>query len=60
MDNVKLFRRRFIPEEITELKDDHIIMFKDGIIITKWNVLKPRHDINKVISSYIKIGRAHD
>ena len=65
MDNVKLFRRRFIPEEITELKDDHIIMFKDGIIITKWNVLKPRHDINNGISAYfirdgIKVSKIFD
>lgn len=57
MSNIKLFRRRFIPDEITELKDDHIIMFKEDIIITKWNVLKPRHDINNGISAYfIKDG----
>jgi len=65
MNNIKLFRRRFIPEEITELKDDHIIMFKDGIIITKWNVLKPRHDINNGISAYfikdgIKVSKIFD
>lgn len=65
MDNIKLFRRRFIPEETTELKDDHIIMFKDNIIITKWNVLKPRHDINNGISAYfikdgIKVSKIFD
>lgn len=65
MGNIKLFRRRFIPEELTELKDDHIIMFKDDIIITKWNVLKPRHDINNGISAYfikdgIKVSKIFD
>lgn len=65
MDNIKLFRRRFIPEEIIELKNDHIIMFKNGIIITKWNVLKPRHDINSGISGYfikdgIKVSKIFD
>ncbi len=65
MGDVKLFRRRFIPEELTELKDDHIIMFKDGIIVTKWNVLKPRHDINNGISAYfikdgIKVSKIFD
>ena len=65
MDSVKLFRRRFIPEEIIELKNDHIIMFKDNIIITKWNVLKPRDDINNGISAYfiddgIKVSKIFD
>lgn len=52
MDNIRLFRKRFIPEEIIELKNDNIIHFNDNIIITKWNVLKPRHDINNGISAY--------
>ena len=52
MDNIRLFRKRFIPEEIIELKNDNIIHFKDNIIITKWDVLKPRHDINNGISAY--------
>lgn len=52
MDNIRLFRRRFIPEETIELKDDIIIMAENGIIITKWNVLKPRNDINNGISAY--------
>jgi len=52
MDNIKLFRKRFIPEETIELKNDRILMFKNNIIITKWNVLKPRHDINNGISGY--------
>ena len=65
MDNIKLFRRRFIPEETTELKDDHIIMLKDDIIITRWNVLKPRNDINNGISAYfikdgIKVSKIFD
>lgn len=65
MGNIKLFRRRFIPEEITELKDDNIIVFKEDVIITKWNVLKPRHDINNGISAYfikdgIKVSKMFD
>lgn len=65
MDKIKLFRKRFIPEEIVELKDDNIIMFNNGIIITKWNVLKPRQDINNGISGYfiddgIKVSKIFD
>ena len=29
MDNIRLFRKRFIPEEIIELKNDNIIHFKE-------------------------------
>lgn len=49
MTNLKLFRRRFIPEEIVELKDDKILSMdkNNNIIITKWNVLKPRNDIDR-------------
>lgn len=65
MDNIKLFRKRFIPEETIELKDDRIIMFKNGILITKWDVLKPRQDINNGISAYfikdgIKVSKIFD
>lgn len=65
MDNIKLFRRRFIPEEIIELKDDHILMLKDDIIIAKWDVLKPRQDISSGISGYfikdgIKVSKIFD
>ena len=54
MTNLKLFRRRFIPEEIVELKDDKILSIdkNNNIIITKWNVLKPRNDIDHGISAY--------
>ena len=54
MTNLKLFRRRFIPEEIVELKDDKILSIDktNNIIITKWNVLKPRNDIDHGISAY--------
>lgn len=65
MNNVRLFRKRFIPEETVELKDDHILNISDDIIITKWNVLKPRQDINNGISAYfikngIKVSKIFD
>lgn len=54
MTNLKLFRRRFIPDETVELKDDIILSMdnNNNIIITKWNVLKPRNDIDHGISAY--------
>lgn len=42
MEKVKLYRRRFIPDETVYLKDDVIEYMDDRIIITRWNVLRPK------------------
>lgn len=52
MDTLKLFRRRYIPDELVELKDDVILHHNEEIIITKWHSLKPRNDISGGISAY--------
>ncbi len=54
MNDYKLFRKRFIPDEIVELKDDIIISLdkEKNILLTKWKVLKPRSDIDTGISAY--------
>jgi Uncharacterized conserved protein len=44
MESIKLYRKRFIPDEIIFLKDDIILQADEDKIITKWNVLKPRGD----------------
>ena len=45
-----LFRKRYIPSEIVELKDDIILYRDDSMLITRWTTLKPRHDIAGGIS----------
>lgn len=56
-DNIKLYRRRYIPDELILLKDDIIYHVDENLIKTKWNVLKPRKDFAKGISwYYIKEG----
>ncbi|MCR5625517.1 MAG: DUF402 domain-containing protein [Lachnospiraceae bacterium] len=50
--NLRLYRKRFIPDEIVELKDDKIVSFDNNILITKWHVLKPRKDIDHGVSAY--------
>lgn len=60
-----LIRKRLIPFETVPLKDDSIILMEDGVIVTKWNVLKPRKDFQKGISCYFykegyKISRFMD
>lgn len=52
MKQIRLFRRRFLPDELIELKDDKILYFSKDVLVTHWNVLKPRDDIAYGISAY--------
>ena len=36
----KLYRKRFIPDEIVELKDDRIVYHEGNIMITEWDALE--------------------
>lgn len=57
MENIKLYRRRYIPDELIYLKNDKILSIDDERIVTKWNVLTPRHDFTHGASCYfIKEG----
>jgi len=51
---IQLYRRRFIPNELKQLKDDNILFFDDEIIITSWKTLKPRSDFASGISAYYR------
>ncbi len=48
----QLFRKRLIPEECIELKDDIIIYMDENIIVTKWHALKPKKDLHHGLSCY--------
>lgn len=52
MNRPILYRRRFIPDELVELKDDLILSMSENLIVTSWDVLKPRMDISRGISAY--------
>ena len=52
MNNLTLFRRRFIPDECVELKDDIIIKQTDSIIVTKWKTIRDRCDLSNGYSCY--------
>lgn len=63
--DIRLYRKRFIPNEIKLLKDDKILYLDDELIITSWTTLKPRSDFASGISAYyrkkgFKISRHFD
>lgn len=47
-----MFRKRMIPEECVELKDDMIIYQDEERLVTKWKTLKPRKDFSCGYSCY--------
>jgi len=52
MTDLKLYRRRFIPDEKVFLKNDKLILCNDDVIVTKWNVIKKRNDFTHGASCY--------
>lgn len=57
MDNLKIYRKRMIPDECILLKDDVILDVTDDYIITSWKTLKPRRDFHHGCSCYyLKLG----
>jgi predicted RNA-binding protein associated with RNAse of E/G family len=60
-----LYRRRFIPSELIELKDDIILVYDKNLIITKWITLHPRKDIARGVSAFyldkgFKVSKIYD
>ena len=52
--DIKLYRRRFIPNELKLLADDKILHIDENLIITSWSTLKPRSDFASGISAYYR------
>ena len=50
--NIHLYRRRFIPNELLSLHKDEIIYADKELIVTRWDTLKPRADFSHGISAY--------
>lgn len=53
MENITLYRRRLIPDEIVHLKEDIVLYRDDNVIITKWKTIKPRKDMDHGFSAYL-------
>ena len=52
--DVKLYRRRFIPDELIYLKDDRILYMDESLVVTSWKTLKPRPDFATGFSAYYR------
>ncbi len=50
--NLRLFRKRHIPEECVPLKNDRVLFLDNSRMVTSWNVLKPRSDFASGISLF--------
>lgn len=49
---MKLFRKRYIPDELIELNNDEIVTLNDEMIITRWQALTPRHSFTHGVSCH--------
>jgi protein associated with RNAse G/E len=52
MKNIKIYRKRMIPDECVLLRDDELLEVTEDRIITKWRTLKPRRDFDHGVSCY--------
>lgn len=65
MDEIKLYRKRIIPEECVLLENDIILYQDNEVIITKWNTLKPKKTLHHGYSCYFlergyKVSKFYD
>ena len=48
-----LFRKRLIPSECVNLKDDTIIHIDEDTIITSWKTFRPKAEFSHGVSYYV-------
>ena len=57
MKKPRIFRKRFIPDEIVDISQDTCLLRDDDMLVTCWNTVKPRSDFAKGISfAFMKEG----
>ena len=52
MTHPTLYRKRIIPEECIQLKDDIVLLCNEDMILTKWNAIRPKKDLHHGYSCY--------
>lgn len=52
MELPKIYRKRYMPNEIVLLKDDEILHLDEDTLVTKWRVLRPKALFSHGVSCY--------
>lgn len=52
MDFPKLYRKRIIPPECIQLKDDQIVSYESDRLVTIWRAIRPKKNLHHGISCY--------
>jgi hypothetical protein len=65
MSEMKLYRKRIIPDECILLEDDQILYHDSEVIVTKWNTLHPKKTLHHGYSCYFlergfKVSKFYD
>lgn len=65
MPKLTLYRKRLIPDECIQLKNDEILYAEKDLIITKWNTIRPKKELSHGLSAFfldkgIKISKFFD
>ena len=65
MSDLKLYRKRIIPDECILLEEDEILYHDPEVIITKWNTIRPKKTLHHGYSCYFidrgyKVSKFYD
>ncbi len=47
---MKIYRKRYIPNEVVDISGDEVVYKDENLIVTKWYPIKPRTDIARGVS----------
>ncbi len=65
MSEMKLYRKRIIPEECILLEEDQVLHRDQEVIVTKWNTIRPKKTLHHGYSCYFlergfKVSKFYD
>ena len=52
LSELKLYRRRLIPEECIALPDDRILRCDEDVLVTSWKTIRPKKNMDHGFSCY--------
>ena len=52
LENLKIYRRRYIPNEFIDLKKDERVSLDENYLVTRWKPIRQREDFSAGVSVY--------